>query len=393
LLSANVAERIAVSDLTVRNAGGGSGLSSAVDAGLAAPLTLTRLAIVDNAVTGLFQNGGVVELVRSLVARNIGRGLGGVASSNNQTVMLIDNSTIAQNTALDPGAAARIAVAGGLSNIGGTVVVDSTIAGNRVAAGVFSLGGDNVISQHATDSSIAILRMANTLVADPGRNGNCGGDVQSAGHNLDSDNTCGFHASNDRPGVDALLGPLGDNGGPTDTRALLEGSPAIDAGAGCAATDQRGVARPAGGGCDIGAFESPFTAPLPVPPSSPPSGTTTTPPATPADTTPAKLTVSGVGKTVKRATFNKGLKVKIGADEPISAELILLATPRKVAIAKLPVVALASASLSKAGGTRTVTLKPSTKVKGKRKVKMQLRVVAFDGAGNRSAKTLSFTVR
>ena len=39
-----------------------------------------------------------------------------------------------------------------------------------------------------------------------------------------------------------------------------------------------------------------------------------------------------------------------------------------------------------------MTLKPSAKVKGKRKVKMQLRVVAFDAAGNRSAKTLSFTV-
>ena len=119
---------------------------------------------------------------------------------------------------------------------------------------------------------------------------------------------------------------------------------------------------------------------------------TQTPPSTPADATPAKLTVTGVGKTVKRAKFNKGLKVKIGANEPISAELILLAKPRKVAIAKLPVVALTSVSLSKAGGTRTVTLKPSTKVKGKRKVEMQLRVVAFDGGGNRSAKTLSFTV-
>ncbi len=90
--------------------------------------------------------------------------------------------------------------------------------------------------------------------------------------------------------------------------------------------------------------------------------------------------------------FNKGLKVKIGADEPISAELILLATPRKVTIAKLPSVALKTISLAKAGGTRTVTLKPASKINGKRKVQMQLRVVAFDGAGNRSAKTLSFTV-
>lgn len=46
-----------------------------------------------------------------------------------------------------------------------------------------------------------------------------------------------------------------DNGGPTKTQALGAGSAAIDAGAGCAATDQRGLARPSGPACDIGAYE------------------------------------------------------------------------------------------------------------------------------------------
>ena len=57
--------------------------------------------------------------------------------------------------------------------------------------------------------------------------------------------------------VQETLGALADNGGPTPTRALLPGSPAIDAGscASDAADDQRGVARPQGDGCDIGAFE------------------------------------------------------------------------------------------------------------------------------------------
>src|SRR3954451_11066699 len=149
----------------------------------------------------------------------------------------------------------------------------------------------------------------------------------------------------------------------------------------------RGVARPAGGAGDIGAFESPFTAAAPV--STPP----VTPATAPADTTPAKLTVGGIGETVKRKALNKGLKVKIGANEPISAELTLLATPRKVTIAKLPSIALATKSLPRAGGTRTVTLKPLTKIKGKRSVKMRLTVVAFDAAGNRSSKTVAFTVK
>ncbi len=57
--------------------------------------------------------------------------------------------------------------------------------------------------------------------------------------------------------MDPLLGPLADNGGATQTFALLPGSPAIDAGqsTGCP-PDQRGVVRPQGAACDIGAFES-----------------------------------------------------------------------------------------------------------------------------------------
>jgi len=53
-----------------------------------------------------------------------------------------------------------------------------------------------------------------------------------------------------------LVDILADNGGPTLTHALLAGSPAIDAALGaCPAIDQRGVVRPVGGGCDVGAVE------------------------------------------------------------------------------------------------------------------------------------------
>ncbi len=55
-------------------------------------------------------------------------------------------------------------------------------------------------------------------------------------------------------------GPLQGNGGPTPTRALLPGSPAIHHGTniGCPATDQRGITRPQAGICDIGAYEFVF---------------------------------------------------------------------------------------------------------------------------------------
>ena len=83
--------------------------------------------------------------------------------------------------------------------------------------------------------------------------------MTSSGHNLASDSTCVLSATGDKSSVDPKLGPLADNGGPTKTHALLPGSPVFDAGSpNCPpppATDQRGVARPQGQVCDIGAFE------------------------------------------------------------------------------------------------------------------------------------------
>lgn len=80
----------------------------------------------------------------------------------------------------------------------------------------------------------------------------------SGGHNLVQDISCNPVASDLIIG-DALIGPLSNNGGPTFTHALLPGSPAIDMAdnALCPATDQRGVVRPQGPTCDIGAYEAP----------------------------------------------------------------------------------------------------------------------------------------
>ena len=85
------------------------------------------------------------------------------------------------------------------------------------------------------------------------------GDVNSLGHNLIR-NPSGANLSGTLTGnilnQDPKLGPLAGNGGPTQTQALLTGSPAIDAADSAApATDQRGVSRPQGPASDIGAFE------------------------------------------------------------------------------------------------------------------------------------------
>jgi len=97
--------------------------------------------------------------------------------------------------------------------------------------------------------------LLDTIVAHNGA-ANCVGTLTSNGHNLDSGATCGFAASGDITDTDPLLGPLTEENGAW-VHPLLEGSPAIDAGA-CVAgitTDQRGTSRPQGDGCDIGAYE------------------------------------------------------------------------------------------------------------------------------------------
>lgn len=81
------------------------------------------------------------------------------------------------------------------------------------------------------------------------------------GGNLDSDGSCGLTLPQSKPHQNPLLGPLANNGGPTQTMALLSGSPAIGLGVSaiCNATplsglDQRGDPRPAA--CDSGAFQT-----------------------------------------------------------------------------------------------------------------------------------------
>jgi hypothetical protein len=102
-------------------------------------------------------------------------------------------------------------------------------------------------------SNVAHVTANNTIIANNGLADCPDGPIDAGSRNLESDNTCGAAAFTASPG----LGPLQDNGGATPTHALLPGSPAVDAASSvvCPATDQRGVTRPKGAGCDIGAFE------------------------------------------------------------------------------------------------------------------------------------------
>jgi hypothetical protein len=87
----------------------------------------------------------------------------------------------------------------------------------------------------------------------------CSGPVLSAGFSIEGRTSCELSGPGDLQDTDPLLGPLRDNGGPTKTLALGRRSDARDhvptTELGCRGVDQRGVSRPQGRACDVGAFE------------------------------------------------------------------------------------------------------------------------------------------
>jgi uncharacterized repeat protein (TIGR01451 family)/CSLREA domain-containing protein len=211
----------------------------------------------------------------------------------------ITNSTVSGNASADDG--------GGVQNdIGTTDVLNSTFSGNFAATGTG--GGLDEVSPDTTHLHNATIAFNSALLGG-GVSKDGGGDVDalntlvglnfggdcdvlltSLGHNLDSDSSC-FNGPTDvtHPAtfLDPLLGPLANNGGPTDTHALLDGSPAIDKTPDdeeCPETDQRHVTRPQGELCDIGAYEREAAEPSPSPspsasPSPSPSPSQTQPPS------------------------------------------------------------------------------------------------------------------
>lgn len=251
-------------------------------------LTLDHVTVTGNTMTtdaGDFWQGGggiyngdgaTLELIDSSVVNNTAGWSGGGVYSFFNTTTTIMRSTISGNVSNDVG--------GGIRSLGNAEIINSTISGNEatgwyggalfVTDGVVNLTNvtvaDNVSPVWAPadvfvgtfTAADATLTLANSIVASA--QDNCffapfgsGVVTLTADHNnVLTDVTC-FAGASDLVVADAGLGPLADNGGSTLTHALLAGSPAIDAAdaAICPATDQRGIARPQGAGCDVGAYE------------------------------------------------------------------------------------------------------------------------------------------
>jgi CSLREA domain-containing protein len=195
---------------------------------------------------GIFIGGGgfvgTLSIIDSTISSNHSNTDGGGIYNDKTTSTRLYNVTVSQNTAN--------ADASGVG-IGGGVV-------NAAVAGDFTFQ-NSIIAQNRNVVSINGVPVLNPE--------DCAGTLTSQGNNIMYDTTdCTVNGTVTI--ADPNLGPLASNGGPTDTQALLSGSPAIDAGnsSGCTdnlgvilTSDQRGFHRPVNGGialrCDIGAFE------------------------------------------------------------------------------------------------------------------------------------------
>jgi len=209
-------------------------------------------AATDDGGGGVFNNGGMIEITASTISNNISDGAdgagGGIHNGTGGDVM-ISYSTISGNTTAGNG--------GGVANNGTLSIVASTIVNNAGTNGGGLAAGADAISA-TVSSSIIAGNTAGGMGADVSDTGT----LTSNGYNLVGQDDAG--AFNDQvtdiegtaaTPVDPMLGPLADNGGNTQTHALLCGSPAIDAGnPNNASEDQRGE-DVFGGQRDIGSFE------------------------------------------------------------------------------------------------------------------------------------------
>lgn len=271
-------------------AGEGGGINSIAALALAACVVTDNVAA--NAGGGIYSSGSLIietSSIRNNLSQNASKQGGGIFQTGLLPLEITD-STIANNVAAAGGGLYFLAQTGTLTNC--------TLSGNRATGGDggaienAGLGGRistldllNCTIANNTASHNAVLTVAvglgtgtitqikNTLVAGNSNDnfdtvgGFTSARLISLGHNLDSDGTSHFTdgANGDRVGgngakIDARLGPLQDNGGPTSTHALMADSPALDAGASesAPAADQRGFARV--DTCDIGAYEAQFAA-------------------------------------------------------------------------------------------------------------------------------------
>ncbi len=256
---------LTVSNCTVSgNSGGG------IDNAGTGTLAVSNTTLSGNSTAyggGILNNGSSVSVSDCTLSGNSASGLGGTIFNASGT-LVVESSTLFDNTASQSG--------GGIINNGGTMaVLSSTLSGNSVSGSGGQGGGITNIGTMVLCDTIVAGNLAKGGATGPDISGlvsasvTIGGVTYTEGYNLIGNGTgsAGFVSgvNGDQVGtsnnpINAELGPLQNYGGPTQTMALLPGSPARGAGdpsaANLPATDQRGFSRVVAGTIDIGAVET-----------------------------------------------------------------------------------------------------------------------------------------
>ena len=272
----------AVSGVTIRN-GDTTAFGGGVSAFFTAPVSLTDCVVTGNRAD---IGGGIValrglSLTNTTVSDNSAVTAAGGLGTNGGTIR---GSTFARNTVSGAGGVGRDILTSGA----GTLTILNSTVEDEIRNFAYCvptplepecIPGTDIVLANATVGSITFLSNV------PGGSFTARNSIirscefltlTSQGHNLIETSFCSItgDTTGNVVGVDPLLGPLAANGGPTETHEPLPGSPVLDAGdpaapgsggTACEATDQRGVARPQGPRCDIGAVELVVAAPSKCP--------------------------------------------------------------------------------------------------------------------------------
>jgi len=275
-----------VTDSTVsgNTAVSGAGVWSQASTSTSPPMTVNDSIISGNRAS---QNGGgiysscAVTVTNSTISGNSAGSAGGGVDDFGGVTSL-ENCTLSGNSAkfgggvystlpIDPVTLANCTISGNTASQGGGIWIGYE---SEVACNNCTISGNAASQGGGVDNWDGALTLNNSIAA--GNANQSGGDIAGyvsspSVNNLIGDGkgiTGGIknHAHGNQIGthtspIDPLLAPLGNYGGPTQTMALLPGSPAIDAGSNAAipagvTTDQRGLPRILNGTVDIGAFES-----------------------------------------------------------------------------------------------------------------------------------------
>lgn len=224
----------------------------------------------DSGIGGaILWGGGTLSSSASTYADNDSGAAGGAIFADSEIApnsLTLINDTLSHNGGNNiPGGALYVQYFGTPGSL-----VNDTITANVGYPGAGIYGTSDLTTSGYSGTGPAGIE--NTVIAD-NNGGDCDAQFTSfdLGHNMDSDGSCFSTStqSSDHPNTEPRLGNPADNGGPlvgnqTDGSAVIiptdaetSISPTVNSGtnSGCPATDERGVTRPQGGICDIGAFE------------------------------------------------------------------------------------------------------------------------------------------